>query len=259
MTYNATYGHAEDWELRDVLTRVLMITGDTRLLIGPITYTGTSVADYASKSHSVTATESVATWVSHAVRGTTYLLNGTDEHMYHADHADFTFGTGAADSAFSVFAFANSASILGDTYILSKIDLDSSLFEWGFYLSNGKPWFQIFDDDAGAHLARYRNTASTAATWYTYMGTYDGTSLIGGIKVYLNGSRVDDTSDTIGAYVAMEDTAAGLGVGCVLNASPSAAGRWNGNIGMIGICAKELSAIEVWNLNRIIRGYFLGS
>jgi hypothetical protein len=229
--------------------------GDARVLISPLTLTGTSVGDLSSKLHNPTATESVATWLSHTTRDITYLLNGVDEHMYHADHADFTFGTGAADSAFSVFALVNPASVLGDTYILSKEDLGPSLLEWAFYTSNGKPWFQIFDDDAGAHLARYYNTACSAGTWYFLAGTYDGTSLIGGLKVYINGVRVDDTSDTAGIYVAMENTAAGLGVGCALNTSPAALARWNGNIGFLGICAKELSAIELWNLNKIIRAY----
>lgn len=256
MTYNATPGHVVDSETYYFISNLLTITGDTRLLVVPTTTTGTTVADASKNAHNLTSNESVAGWVVHTGRGVNYDLDGAADLMYHADHADFTFGNGVADSAFSVFALINSDSSSGDNYIISKHDFGTSDFEWHLHLTNGNPWFQLHDDSAPGNIARYRNSAITDGTWYFIGGTYDGSAGVGGIKVYLDGVQVDDTSSTGGAYTAMEDTGAGLSVGAMLDTSPAGASFFNGKIAAVCICAKELAPCEMWALSKLVRGYF---
>ena len=49
--------------------------------------------------------------------------------------------------------------------------------------------------------------------WYCLVGTYDGSSSSNGIKLYLNGLRVDDTVATLGTYTAMENSPKPLYIG----------------------------------------------
>lgn len=256
MTYNATPGHVADAETNYFISDLLTMAGDTRLLVIPTTITGTTVEDSSVNGHDLTSNESVAGWLEHTTRHYTYSLDGAADLMYHADHADFTFGNGVADSAFSVFALINSTNSVGDHYIISKQDVGPNDLEWHLHLTNGRPYLQLHDDSVPSYIARYRNSAITNGVWYFLVGTYDGTSAVGGIKIYLDGIQVDDTDDTSGAYTAMEDTGAGLSVGALLDTSPAGTTFFNGKIAVAGIRAGEFTAEQVWNLNTLVRGHF---
>lgn len=259
MTYNTTPGHIADAETKYFISDILTITGDTRFLVIPTTTTGTTVADVSKNAHNFTSTADVSGWINHQNRGVAYDLNGSTDLMYQLDHADFSFGTGLADSAFSVFALIYGDVFNADQYIISKQDVEgvgADVLEWHFHLTNGKPYFMLHDLSVPALIARYYDTALTAGVWYFLCGTYDGSSAVGGLKIYSNGIRVDDTDSTANIYVAMEDTTAGLSVGALLNTSPAGMAFFNGQMAVAGICAKELSSDEVWSLNNLVRGYF---
>ena len=96
----------------------------------------------------------------------------------------------------------------------------------------------------------------STSTWYFLVGTYAGNEAEGGIKIYLDGTQVDDSSASTGSYVAMEDTAAGVGIGCMFDTYPAGMAFFNGKMGAVGVCAKELSASEVWQLSALVRGHF---
>ena len=257
MTYHSTPGHVQDHEVNTLIGQILTITGDTRILIVPTTLTGTSVADSSKSAHTLTANESVASWLSHTGRAIAYDLDGSADLLYCSDHADFSFGDASDDVAFSCFALIHGDAFSGDTYLISKHDYNGSLYEWHLHLNNGNPWFQLHDKSVPATIARYRNSALSTSTWYFVGGTYDGSSLVGGIKVYVDGVQVDDTDGSSGgSYVAMENTAAGFSVGAMLDTEPAGTAKLNGRIACACVCAKELSASEMWLLNKIIRGHF---
>lgn len=256
MTYHSTPGHVEDNEVASFMGRLLSITEDTRILIIPTTLTGTSVADSSSKGHTLTSNESVAGWLSHTSRSIAYDLDGSADLMYCADHNDFSFGDGSTDSAFSCFALINGDAYSGDNYLISKHEYNGAAYEWHLHLTNGKPTFQLHDKSASAHIGRYWNTALSTSTWYFAGGTYDGSSAVGGIKVYVDGVQVDDTDITSGSYVAMENLGGGFSIGAMLDTSPGGMSFLNGRIACACLCAKELSAVEMWRLNRIVRGHF---
>lgn len=257
MTYHSTPGHVQDNEVVGLIGDILAITGDTRILIVPVTLTGTSVTDSSKNAHTLTSNESVAGWLSHTSRALAYDLDGSADLMYCADHADFSFGDASDDVAFSCFALINGDAFSGDNYLVAKHEYNGSAYEWHLHLTNGKPYFQLHDKSVPATIARYRDSALSTSTWYLVGGTYDGGSLVGGIKVYVDGVQVDDTDgSTGGSYVAMENTASGFSIGAMLDTSPAGMSFLNGRIACVCVCAKELSASEMWMLNKIIKGHF---
>ena len=132
-------------------------------------------------------------------------VNGIDEE---ADTPDAAFWT-QASSAFSVGAWVNLADAT-NAYILAKYDATtaSPKREWLFYIdASDYPSFQVFDESADAYLVRQYQTALPENQWHFMVGTWDGSNLVGGIKVYLNGVQVDDANVTGGSFTAQEDLA----------------------------------------------------
>ena len=75
----------------------------------------------------------------------------------------------------------------------------------------------MYDNSNGAidKIGRQYSTALTSfqGTWIHLVATYDGSGSSTGLKIYLNGNRVDDTDDNSGSYIAMEPTRAPLEIG----------------------------------------------
>jgi len=189
-----------------------------------------------------------------------YSFNGTDEGLNLPDHADFTFGNGAADSAFSVgLWFKPDSSAAAIEGLIARFDSQvATNLEWTLNLdAAGKINFVLHDDGVPASIGRLFNTAVTDYTWYLAVGTYDATAADTGIDIYLAASTaasiaaVDDTNNSAGAYVAMEDKAVLTTVGYTAD-SGAGAGEWfGGEIWGPFVVAEELSAAKVSNLFRI--------
>jgi hypothetical protein len=65
-------------------------------------------------------------------------------------------------------------------------------------------YFRLFNQDSdNKRIGRRYATSLTPATWYHVVMTYDGSKLESGIQLYVNGVRVDDTSDSAGTYTGV--------------------------------------------------------
>ena len=100
------------------------------------------------------------------------------------------------------------------------------------------------------------NTVITGdeGSWHVYAGSYDGGGLIGGLKIYRDGSRIDDTDRTSGSYVAMEDKAA-LVAPYFINASGGMSEKPVGQEALIFITGQELTAANMLDLSNLLLGY----
>jgi len=185
-----------------------------------------------------------------------YTFNGTDEGLNLADHSDFTFGNGTADSAFSVGCwFKAESSAAAIEHLICRIDKNATNNEWTLNLdAAGKINFDVYDNSVPAYEGRLYNTAITDNRWYFAVGTYDGTAgatASTGINIYLalasesSISAVDDTAHDNGVYVAMEDKAVLTTVGYCADLA-GAPGEWfQGEIWGPFVVAEELSAAQV--------------
>jgi hypothetical protein len=186
-----------------------------------------------------------------------YTFNGTDEGLSLADHSDFTFGTGAADSALSVGCWFKAEDSAGAAIesLISRIDKLAPNNEWTLNLSAAhKIGFDVYDNSVPAYEGRLYNTAITFNRWYFVVATYDataGATASTGIDIYLaeatasSISAVDDTAHDNGVYVAMEDKAVLTTVGYSADGGAGAAEWFQGEMWGPFVVAEELSAAQV--------------
>ena len=171
--------------------------------------------------------------------GATY-IDCTDNDM-------FSFGDGGTDSPFSISAWVNFSDVT-NSMILSKHTTNQ--FEYSFLvMSNDKLIFQLNSQLGSNLISRYYNTPMTSyeGQWIHLIGTYDGSSLTSGIKIYLNGTRVDDTDFTSGTYVAMNNGTAPVEIG------KRSTDYMNGKIDETAIFNTELTSsqvLEIYNNGR---------
>ncbi len=137
-------------------------------------------------------------------------LDGTDDYIEIADHADFT----PILTPFSISMWVNMHTA---TYFVwaSKWEVGSNQ-EWNLYTGTPKKInFRIYDDSASASIGRLYNTslASYENQCTHFVATYDGGILSSGIKIYLNGNRVDDADSESGSFISAENLGAPVYIG----------------------------------------------
>ena len=131
-------------------------------------------------------------------------LDGNSDYIEVADHVDFT--PILTPFSISMWAYMHSA-----TYFVwaSKWDVGANQ-EWCMFTGTQKRiHIRMYDDSENAYVGRQYNTslASYENQWTHFIVTYDGGTLSSGIKIYLNGNRVDDTDSESnpGLFVAVEN------------------------------------------------------
>ena len=163
--------------------------------------------------------------------------NNTGDNAIYFDGNDFilgadddllSFGNSITDSPFSIGAwlFMNSSNRFR---IISK-QRDASNAEWIFTTTAGDVLlFQMYDGGASDAIGRSYSVplSGMTNTWIYITMVYDGTGVAGGIKLYINGTQVDDTLNNAGSYVAMHNTPAVIELGSINN------GTTTNTIGMI--------------------------
>jgi len=175
----------------------------------------------------------------------TYSLDfdGVDDYIDCGDSDGFSFGNGVTDSPFSISAWINMDNA-SKFRIASKYT--STTKEYIFTTSGTSLLsFVLYDNSSGGRIQRKYNTALTSfqGEWINVIGTYDGSSSSSGIKIYLNGTRVDDIDGNAGSYVAMENTTQPFEIG--RNDLTSFA---NGKIDELSVFNSELSASDITDL-----------
>jgi hypothetical protein len=170
-------------------------------------------------------------------------FDGANDYIDLGDSDDFSFGNGATDSPFSISAWIN----MDDATrfrIANKFN-SSSNNEYIFTTSaSDELGLNLYDESSGGRIGKKYNTALTSyqGQWIHVACTYDGTSSSSGIKLYLNGSKVDNINSNSGSYTAMENTIQPLFIG-------QQAGTYaNGKIDEVGIFNVELTAQEVQDI-----------
>lgn len=171
-------------------------------------------------------------------------IDGIDDCITISDDNSLSFGNGTSDTAFSISAWikmddATSFRIFNkwafnDAEYLLTVDASDFLL------------FSIYDQDNENRLSRAyvgATVTSYEGEWINVVATYDGSGTLGGMKIYLNGNRVDDYSDTLGSYTAMHNTATDVVIGCLVGYDNS-----DGQVNEVAIWDTELSQGEIEQL-----------
>jgi hypothetical protein len=167
-------------------------------------------------------------------------FDGSDDFLNNADsNGDYNFGNATTDSPFSISTWFRADTI--ENFRIACKGADASNREWLWTTDpSGKLTLSLYDLVVAKQIVGYYNSVLSTDTWYHGVCTYDGSSTVGGIKLYLNGSSVTVSQTTQGAYTAMHDTGSDLEVG-----RWHVAGYADGYIDEMAIWSSVLSAAEV--------------
>lgn len=249
----ATYSRGLEGRLNDILS----VLGTTKPALWPFAEaTGSLVSGIAPGDLTAAETAGAAEALEDdfsplLLPGGTYSyhFNPTgDHHLAGTDHASYSFGNGTVDSPFSVGAWIRPNAIATNV-IVAKYDSAGNLEEWRLFIdSNGKLSLELHDASASATEIAVSDSALTVGQWVFVVASYDGGETSPVVNLYVNRTLVNDGSTAeSGSYVAMEDTAAPLTVGCSgVTATPVA--EFHGRIAMPFLCGKALSTAEVESL-----------
>lgn len=165
-------------------------------------------------------------------------LDGSDDYMSIPDADIFSMGNGSGtDNAFSISAWFNADNI-ASFYFATK-DVGGSR-EWDFRTVGSQLHFFAFGT-GGGYIGRKYSTNLNTGRWYHAVVTYDASKASSGIKLYLNGTRVDDADYASGTFTASKNTSTEVRVGG-LEIGP---GFSNGLIDEVAIFNSELSVSNV--------------
>ena len=169
-------------------------------------------------------------------------LDGTDDYVNVTDADNLSFGNGTTDSPFSISAWVNMTDATR-FYVVSKGLVFSTNYE---YLLNtnasDKLGLYIYDSSTNGRKGRLYDTALTSYEnqWIHICGTYNGNGFATGLKLYINGTQVDDVNSNSGSYIAMENGNRPLNIGRTETGVYS-----YGKIDEVAIFNAELSSTDV--------------
>lgn len=175
----------------------------------------------------------------------TYSLDfdGINDYVNLGDSDDFSFGDGATDSAFTISAWIKMDSTSGFR-IFNKYAGSVNEYSFGTGGSNKLQMF-IFDSSSNfKYRARVYNTILNTGQWYHVATTYDGvggTNAQDGIKIYVDGVRVDDSSVSGGTYLAMGNKTTPVYIG-KLDSSYA-----NGSIDEVSVFDSVVDIADLWD------------
>lgn len=190
-----------------------------------------------------TGTITGATTATNCVQSSCYSFDGNDFISY-GTTSSFDFGNGTSDDPFSLSGWckmtdATSSGLVGR--------FTNPSYQYSFYSgSSDKPTFILYDADLSNFIAR-RSAAITSYEnqWINLTATYDGLGITG-MKIYLNGVRVDFADLTSGSYTAMESSSVNFYIG-------AGAGTYmNGQIDDVRVYNQAIPALEIQ------QNYFIG-
>lgn len=200
-----------------LLTTLVGSANLTMLYLPNGTDTTTSV-ESSSSGRTITWDATIASRFTRWGNGFFQSFNGSTQYGELADNAAFSFGNGAADSAFSIVWMGLLRSNTTANCLLAKTTTSNR--EWRF-LTGGTSLLQlsITDESAsGATASIFTTTPIPINTLLTLGVTYDpslgsGATAAAGMRFYIQGAAVPVTQSNNASYVAMENLASTVEMG----------------------------------------------
>lgn len=195
---NCFAGAVAQWKMNDDASDAVVVDS-----IG--SHTGTYVDENGAAA--VTSDHAVAGHINGGLE-----FDGTNDYITVSDHNDFTF----IGTPFSVTAWVTlGVDAAAEFDITSKFETNQ--MEWSLYISGDALYFTLWDNINGGNRGR-KDTADYSAwedsgIYIFIVGTYSGTGDLSGLKVYLDGERVDDANESNSTFSAMVNTTSSIYIG----------------------------------------------
>ena len=138
-------------------------------------------------------------------------MNGVDEFADTPDADYWSPGDGAADTPFSIGAWFYQEHLSGGVTVyalLTKMDFTDghTAREWSL-LADKSPRMRLCEESSNGRQDRFVSPGSKSIKGFLHLvATYSGSGGASGVKIYIEGARIDKSTDTGGSYTAMENT-----------------------------------------------------
>lgn len=243
----------------ELLDRIVDTLGSTKATFWPfLEGTGSTIAPYgkragddqyltSSDEGGAVALESEFAPLLHVGGVHSYLFQAAlNNHLAGGDDADYSFGNGTTDDAFSVGICLLDPSNFDEMSLMSKYDdVAAEDREWQLYWSTGDiGGLELYDEANDGKEVGLGVWAPPTHTWRDLIATYDGAQADPEVFIYQNGvARNDGTTSEPSPYTAMTAGATPLLIGAH-NLTGAPAGEWIGRLALPFITGKKLSAAE---------------
>ena len=135
-----------------------------------------------------------------------FIFDGNIDYINIGDNNNLSFGDGVTDSPFSISAWINMDTDTNFS-ICSKYSTSGKLEYQFVFASGGRLMFRLFDGGSTVRIGRLTaDISSNVGSWTHVVATYDGSSTLSGIKIYVNNNRSDVTDSSLNTYIAMHNT-----------------------------------------------------
>jgi len=167
-------------------------------------------------------------------------FDGTSSYIDCGDSDSFSFGDGTNDSPFSISVWVN-MDVATRFRIINKYNINNPK-EWLFAVGGDNTLrLNLYDNSNQNYIGK--KSASTLTSyegqWIHLACSYDGSSSVDGVKLYLNGSRLGETDNSSGGYVAMENSTQPVLIGHQGNDYA------NGKIDEVAVFSRELTPAQI--------------
>ena len=242
------------------LSRFAAIATDARFVWLPQPTDATTSTDASSNAATITHSHTLATrWQQMGTRGRAPTFTaGVNQYAEAPDLAAYTFGNGAADSAFTLIALAQVTDTAAARVLIAKLnDNGATGGEWYWQIdSSDKLQMALWDASAAVSPNRTSDAAITQGVPKLFAATYAGTggaTAANGITLYQDGVVIASTASNNASYVAMENTTHTIEIGTFVN---HVASFMRGNIGLLAICGGALTAQNLLDIKALCNEYF---
>lgn len=162
-------------------------------------------------------------------------LDGVDENIDLGDNFNFE-----RNEPFSLVTWMKTLAAGG--VMLSRRGAGPAFQGWSMNNVGGKVSFDLFSNNVGGNSIVVRTDEATFnnGVWYNIIGTYDGSSLASGVKIYVDGvnKAVTASNDNLTASIQ-------AAVNAKIGSDADGSDPWNGKLDEPAIYNKELSSAEV--------------
>lgn len=176
--------------------------------------TGGSDEDTAAASLDYWRKADVVDMVAARLPGQFTLVRGSGEYGTINDSTLLEFGDATADKPFAVYVEVAFIALGSTEPIILKSTNSNPVNEWGLIkTSANKIQFSLYDENLADYLRVEVDAAVLPSIFYRILVVYDGSGTAAGLKIYVNGILVPQTTSSGGTYVAMHGTSADVTIG----------------------------------------------
>jgi hypothetical protein len=206
---------------------------------------GSVLHDYSGNGNNGTIYE--ATWTT-GISGGALSFDGVNDYVDIPDADILSFGDGSNDYPFTFAAWIKRSSSGQDHVILSKYNSYVSPRRQEYIFSvgaNDALWASIWDTPTSNYDKCIYTTATVNTSWHFVTATYEGSGLVEGLKLYIDGVEQQTSIENDNPnYIAMHNTTETFKIGRYTENY----GDWdcfNGLIDEVRIYDRALSEAEI--------------